>query len=461
MQRLVWGVVATALGACFGTMVLESDAQAAGFATQKFGGEEGNPVTTNPTALYYNPAGIGFTEGIHLYFDQQIALRHATYTHELGPGDPTTAPANLGNVGEAHLFNVFSGPTIAGTMKIGNLALGAGVFVPFAGREHWAQNPSAASTQDPLAVDGVQRWHSVDGSLTFLYATAGAAYKLGPLSIGVTGNFIQSWIELSKSQNLGGQELPNSASEGTATINVKGMNGSFGAGAMLEAIPEHLWLGASYQAQPGLGQQSLKGTFSLTSPTPGNSLPTQKATLTESLPDIFRGGIRFRASRSFELRAFGDYTRWSKLSTQCVVLQGYPCIVYKDGSDATGAGAVLANFRRAWKDTYGGRIGVSYWTSPDVELFAGGGYETGATPNSTLAPDIADANNYQGTLGGRFFVAHYLYLAASYTHIQYENRDNTGQSTYATYKGPTQQGDAGGVYTQWVGIFDLNLEKQF
>ena len=33
-------------------------ALASGFSSAEFGGEHGNVVTTNPTALYFNPAGI-------------------------------------------------------------------------------------------------------------------------------------------------------------------------------------------------------------------------------------------------------------------------------------------------------------------------------------------------------------------------------------------------------------------
>ncbi len=461
MQRLQRGVVIAALGAWLGVTGWQADAKAAGFATQKFGGELGNPVTTNPTALYYNPAGIAFAEGWHIYFDEQVAMRSLSWQHAPGPGDPTMAPSNIGNAGTARLFNVFAGPTVAATANFGALSIGGGLFVPFAGREHWAQNPSAANPMYPLAVDGVQRWSNIDASLTFVYGTAGAALKLGPLAIGVTGNFIYSWVQFTKAQNIAGQDTPNSAGEGRAILDVKGANGSFGAGAMLELVPKHLWLGASYQAQPGLGPQKLKGTFNVTyPPMPADALGLKAATLTQGLPDIFRAGIRFRPVNSIELRAFGDYTRWSNMKSQCVAIAGQPCEVYQNGSDAT-SGQVLANFVRDWGNTYGYRGGISWYASPEVELFVGGGWEEGATPNATIDPSIADANNYQGALGGRFLLFNYLYVSASYTQIIYETRNTTGESLLSTYQIPTQQPDGGGIYKQWIGIFDVNLEKQF
>jgi long-chain fatty acid transport protein len=110
---------------------------------------------------------------------------------------------------------------------------------------------------------------------------------------------------------------------------------------------------------------------------------------------------------------------------------------------------------------------VSVWTSEAVELLFGGGYETGATPDSTLAPDIPDANNVQGTFGARFRLTESLFLTASYTHIQYLTRDNTGKSTlFQDAQGnqeafPTVQQDAGGVYKAWIGVFTGNLEGIF
>jgi long-chain fatty acid transport protein len=55
---------ALAVTAALAILTAASGASAAGFATARFGGEHGTVVTTNPTALYYNPAGLGFSEGV-------------------------------------------------------------------------------------------------------------------------------------------------------------------------------------------------------------------------------------------------------------------------------------------------------------------------------------------------------------------------------------------------------------
>ncbi len=430
---------------------------AAGFATAHFGGEQGSVVSTNPTALYYNPAGIGFSQGTDLYLDGQLALRGMSWQHALAPSDPADPPGGEGaNAGTAHLFNVFGAPALGATTRLGNFAFGAGLFVPFGGRESWQQNQAFASSQFPLAAAGVQRWHVIDGALTFIYGTLGAAYRIGPLSIGVTGNLILSSISFSQAKNPTGSGLPDTLREGRANLDVSGVTGSFAVGAMLEAVPEHLWLAASYQSQPNMGPQTMNGTLAITSPSVNINY---KVGFTEALPDIVRAGVRWRPFHDVELRLFGDYTRWSVNKTQCAALQGYACQTYPDGSDATGG--VIANYRRDWHDTVAFHVGGSYWLKPSVELFAGTGFETEATPDATLEPGLADADNVLVSGGARFLVANWFYLAASYTQLVFFNRDNTGLSDLSNASVPTQQQDGGGKYTQWVGFLDVNVEKTF
>ena len=62
-----------------------SDAEASGFGTARFGGEHGHPMTDEPTAIYYNPAGITQKQGIHVMVDGAIAYRLASYTKSADP----------------------------------------------------------------------------------------------------------------------------------------------------------------------------------------------------------------------------------------------------------------------------------------------------------------------------------------------------------------------------------------
>jgi long-chain fatty acid transport protein len=435
-------------------------AHAAGFAAARFGGEHGNVTATNPTALYFNPAGIAFSSGIHLFVDGTLALRHATWTHAAALTDPAEPAGAMGaNVGKATLFNVFGGPMLGASAKLGDLALGVSLTVPFGGRAHWGHNDKfEGATTFPLAADGVQRWHGIEGSLTFIYLTAGLAYRLGPIAIGVAGNFIRSSMQSTQAKTPTGDGDPDLMREGRAVLDVKGSQGSFALGAMAEVVEDQFWLSASYQAQPGLGTMKLDG--SLTTVYQGGNTPFP-VSFHQALPDITRFGARYKPTPRVEVRVFGEFARWSVMQTQCVGLKDQECAVDSTGADASKGAAVLQNLRRKWNDTVALRAGASHWLAGGTELFAGVGLETAAVPDSTLDPGLGDANNFSGSLGGRFRLMDALFVAGSYTHIQYQNRDNRGASRLADFMPPTKRPDGGGKYTQWIGLLNVNVELEF
>ena len=441
-----------------GTLAASSLARASGFAAARFGGEHGNVTETNPTALYFNPGAIGHAEGVHLFLDGTLALRRLSWTHPVAANVPDPTGAEGANSGTAELLNVFGAPMLGATLRLGDFALGAAAYVPFGGRAQWSQNEDfEGAAEYPLAADGVQRWHSIEGALTYVYGTLGAAYRWGKLSIGASANLVHSSVVSKKAKNPTGQGDPDTEHEGRVELDVSGMQGSFGAGALLELLEQQLWLGASYQAQPGLGPMQLNGT--LTVSYDGESAP-YPVTFDQALPDIVRLGARYRPSPAIELRLFGDMTRWSVMNTQCVAFEDHSCVVDATGADA-GDGGVLLNLRRKWQDTFGVRAGASHWFEPELELFVGAGFETAAVPDATLDPELADSQIVSGALGGRLQLLRSWFFGASFTHLQYLNRDNTGKSELTSAVLPTRRADGGGKYRQFVSILNANVEKTF
>jgi len=453
---------AVAVAACLApcTPVLAS-----GFAIARFGGELGTVVATNPTAIYYNPGALGF-QGTQLFLDGQLALRSLQWTHAAGQGDvPEPAGFAGANYGTASAFNVFGGPMLGATLKLGNVVLGAGAYAPFGGQVHFDRNEAFANTMYPGAADGVARWHAYQAKTQSIYATLGAAVRFGPLSLGATGNLIFSSLSLDGAKNLngGGMGINDLTSEGRTYLDVSGTNASFAVGAMLEAVPDQLWFGASYQAQPGLGAMRMDGTLELdASKALADKTAVRDVSFNQALPDVIRFGVRYRPSAKLELRLASDFTRWSVMQTQCLGIKGKPCTVLADGGAAPNSG-VIVNLRRNWDNTFGVRGGGSYWVVPQLEAFIGAGYETAANPASTIEPTVADADNIAAALGARLEIAKTWFVALSYTHLQFLPRNTTGQSHLAdpTIQLITRRPDGGGDYQQWVGVIDANVSKQF
>jgi long-chain fatty acid transport protein len=89
------------------------------------------------------------------------------------------------------------------------------------------------------------------------------------------------------------------------------------------------------------------------------------------------------------------------------------------------------------------------------------GFETAAIPDATMNPGLADAAHVSGAAGGRLKLSQHLFLAATFTWLQFFNRDNTGKSRLADFQLPTKLPDAGGKYTQRIAILNTNLEVLF
>lgn len=463
-----WLIAVSAAGTALG---LSGHANASGFSTARFTAEHGHPTTSNATALYFNPGALVNSTGTRLLLDGSLALRWASFDHERPepaaglPADALDEPADGqgANYGKATLFNVFGGPSLGFTMQHDSLVWGVGVFAPFAGNAAWDTNDKfKGNTTYPGAVDGVARWHNIEGELRSIYLTAGLAYAFGDFSVGVAGNLVQSSIETVRARNADGSDSLDT--EGRSVFDVEGWHGSFAVGVQY-SDQEKLWVGASYQAQPGLGEMKMTGELKNFL----NGVRTEdNVDFYQSLPDIVRVGGRYRPTPELEVRLFGDYTRWSVFDRQCLSRKNESCRVDSRGAFVAGSG-VIQNFARNWKDAFQVRLGASFWTSEELELFAGLGYDSDAVPDKYLEPALMDGDDISVAAGARIALSDSLFIAGSYTHLYYFPRDNSGDSAVDSPNRvasgeqgvPSVAPDAGGKYTHQVGQLNANLEVLF
>jgi long-chain fatty acid transport protein len=454
-------LAASAAFGALGLVALSPEASASGFATARFGGEHGHPTTFNPTAIYYNPAGIAESEGFHIFVDANVAFRSATFDHTERPEyDVPEPPGAAGaNTGKATLSNVAVAPMIGATGKFGDFALGLGFYVPFGGSSTWDKDEDFENhPRWPGPVDGEQRWYSIEGTLRSFFWTLAGAYKIPNtgLSLGLGLNLIRSSIHTIRARTSVGDN--SIEQEGRSFIDVGDWAWSFGVGAMYEAIPKKLFIGASYQSRPNVaGGMRLDGQ--LHNYFDGESVT--EVDVHQDLPDIIRLGVRWAPRENLELRLFGDWTRWSAFDKQCLVeVDAEECEVNEDGSSASDP-QPIQNLPRDWDDAWGVRVGGSYWVDPKVEIFTGLGYDSNAIPAESLDPALTDFHDISVAIGGRFTIVKQLAAAVSYTHFFYFERNTNGESINAEYVAPSSGPDAGGIYTQRVGVVNVNLEAMF
>jgi len=444
---------ALGLGLCFA--LSPKAARASGFSVARFSAEHGHPTTENATAVYFNPAALTQAEGLHLFADLSVALRRVSYDRTRAPTDaPDPADAQGANVGRAVLVNPLVNPVLAASFKRGKLSLGAGFFTPFGGMVNWNTRPAFAGSRYPGVVDGVSRYHSIEGQIVTSQFMLGGALQVADtgLSLGASLSVMRSWIDDVRAWSGGSNDVTH---EGRSLLAVNGYALGFGLGALYEAKKNALWFGLSYQSRPNVsGGMRLSGSLENDIGGPSSS----HVDVRYDLPDVIRWGARYRPRPNLELRLFGDYTRFSAFESQCAVVSGTPCALQDNGAERSGA-MVLQNVPREFRDSAGVRLGASIWTSPSFEFFSGLGFDSSAVPDSTMEPGLPDWAGASFALGGRLAITPRLRVALSYTHFVFIPRDVHGR--LATYSAPSQSPDASGHYAQQVGVGNANLDVAF
>lgn len=463
-------------------------ARGGGFNVARYAGEHGHAASDSVTSLYFNPAGLALGTGWRIYAEGIFAFRHVSYfrpelaiDNVLDPGDTgagTPVDAMDTNAGTATLNNFVTNPFLGAATDFGvpNLGVGIGFYVPFGGQATWDKNDKyVGDTQYPGAEDGVQRWHTIEGEIRSLYFTVGGAYRLpGPrLSFGAGFNLIRSNVDTVRARTAAGTDDIITANgdlvEGRSHIDVAGTAVSLSAGVIWQPL-ENLWIGASYQSEPGFGNNTQSGT--LTNKLGLSGVEDTPVRLEQELPDVTRIAFRYQPDPRVELRLSGDYQRWSVFDNQCFLDGNMDksmtnCALNEDGSPAAGAQGIIINIPRNWNDTFGLRGGGSYWFTPDLEVNGGISYDSSAVPDETIDSSLLDQNKVITHAGVRWGVMPgQLIIDFALNNVFYFKRDVAARERDENDMGigplpPSSIPDGAGVYKQNVVYANLGLEYLF
>ena len=472
---IFWTVV---IGLC-----LSLPAYASGFFVARFGGEHGHPTTDNPTAIYYNPAGLTLGKGLRLYLDGNFAWRTFTYDRPegaldscLGEADEcgsvtangrvgTPANALNANTGKGTLNNQLASPFIGATYQTGNWGFGVGLYAPFGGSSVYDKVPRVGNHVG--TEDGPQRWWAIEGTIRTVYMTGAVAYRIpkAKLSIGLGLNLASSEVHTSRAKTAANTDdiattfedqsegaepwdvAPNAyLNEGRAVIDVAAKELSVGVGVLWEPA-DKVWVGVSYQSSPGFGESQLEGTGRLIIGVKPEETPD--VTFYQHLPEVWQFGVRWQPNENTEYRIFGNYIGWSVLDNQCALNSA------KGTERSNCETSPLFIAERQWEDAFAVRVGGSYWTSRTVELFLGAGFDQNAVPDKTLEPALFDTDKYTASAGARFvLMEEVLALGTTYTQVFYMDRDVDPADNI-------NEPNSAGNYSQSIGVLNVNVQYSF
>lgn len=407
-SRLQWAIGLVALGAT-------TAASANPFFIGRMNGLRGDPVDQSASAIYWNPGGLA-RPGTRLQLHAVAISRQATYDRDavlngVPEGDPAAANAGLNHTGATGVAPGFAarwgldlGPHGLGPLDLG---LGAGFYVNRAGATNW-RRAFGAPAEHPGAVDGPQRWATINTSMVLYSPTAAAAVRVRPLglSLGVASVYNYVTLDTLKARTPDGAErlVDERGQLAEGRILLEGGQGeqfTWIVGAQW-APDDDLRLGLTWHSA---ADYTLEGTSYITFGTADESVEETRFNL--PVAQTVRAALFTRVTEWLALRPSVVWNDWSMMDRQ---------IAYNIRN-----GQVLMDLPRDFDDTWMGRLRADFYVGPGAVLHGGVGYETGATPEATFEPGLSESPSYEFAAGGTFDLSESLVLSASFFWQQFDD----------------------------------------
>ncbi len=250
------------------------------FATAR--GEAFVATADNPSAIYYNPAGITQLKG-----DQLRAGIYAIYL------DPTFTPPGGGRTYQIRQnFGGIPQLFYTHTLESFPLSFGLGVYVPYGGSVTWPHNTgfNAVATK---------------GSLTYLRVNPVVAYKILP-SLSIAAGAMVNYARIDLEQDL--RPYPSRFAN-FFRFSGEGWSAGYNLGLLWQPV-EKISLGATFRSATTMPFEG-ETKFEL-QPLAGLSTPQERRARADfEFPMTVVCGLSYRPTPKWNLEFDADYTDWS------------------------------------------------------------------------------------------------------------------------------------------------------
>jgi long-chain fatty acid transport protein len=396
-------VLACALATVAGTASL---ATAAGFKINEQGAKAmamANAFVAqadDPTALYYNPAGIAFLKGTQISLGTLIIAVPQT---EFEGTTSITGNLPLGNgtspVSEKAKRDLFIAPTLYATYALESMPLsfGLGINAIYPLAKSWDSSGAFRNQIENLAIKPIN-----------IQPTA--AYRFDGLNLAVAAglDITHTIVTLQKSPYTssitggapyGAFELGELGVDGTATdlgynlgLLWKPRNDlSFGV-AYRSQVTLHIKGDANFLATTpaGLSAIGVDYTALATSAVPfARTRATSSASTTITLPDSLSMAVVWKPTEKLTLEFDAERTGWSSYDKLEIEFDKASKLNVFNNKPSP----------KNWKDAWAYKVGGQYAATPNLDLRAGYAYDTNPIPDSTLGPELPDSDRHNVTLG--------------------------------------------------------------
>ncbi|MBL9215815.1 MAG: outer membrane protein transport protein [Opitutaceae bacterium] len=351
----------------------------------------------NPSAVYYNPAGLAHLDGRRLSAGvYHISLR-SDYRSASG-----TASMDDGYQPVPQVFFSAKDPDAP-------WAYGIGVYAPFGLSTEWPGN-------SPL------RTFALKNEQTYLTFNLSGAYRVTPtLSLGGGLTYNRVDTDLRRALGVFGP---------TDLFRFKGDGDAFGftLGALWRPDVRHSF-GLTYHSRTSVKLKGTTDTIPLVSGEPSEArFP---------FPDVVIVGYSFRPTPQWNLEVNLDWTNWDRFNTVTI---------------AKPSGAVSLPFN--WQSGFFYEFGATRYLRGGWNVSAGYVFTENSTPNDTFTPAVPDSDRSFYSLGTGYESGN---LSA---HLSWHYADG-GSRTVTGSPPSLIGATADGTYENSINAFALSLELRF
>lgn len=345
--------------ALLSALTLAGGAHAAGFAVDTHGGRATGMATAvtahigDPSAVFYNPAGLLHTEELQLVVGDTLILPKLEFTAK----DTGTRTAT-GRI-------VSPPPHLYATARLGDtLAAGFGVFTQYGSTSNWPE-------------DWEHRFRSLRSKLATYFLNPEIAWRPHQrVRLGAGVQVVRATVAIER-------KLDFVDTEGTVSLGGAGWGLGFNAGLQVDVIPERVAVGLAYRSSAALAFTG-RAHFDNIPKELANTLRDQPLRTTVKTPDTAFAGVSVRPLAGLVLAADVNYYRWSNLPDITIDFED-------DGLDQ--------RLPKRWRDTFNYHLGAEYQLLPVLALRAGAVYDPTPSPVDTLTPDLPDSTRLKGAVG--------------------------------------------------------------
>jgi len=380
MNRVVRGCVSRALVA-LPLLALPAAVHGSGFAIESQGaramGFAGAYVAqaADPSAIFYNAAGIGFLKGKQIYVAGAFSVLSTDFTGA-GPFPPAgTVERSDDNVGIL--------PAVYYSQQIGgSTVIGIGLSRPFGVHSKW-DNPD----------DFTGRYICLDCRIGSWSINPTVAYKLADrFAVGAGLDIRLSKFELTRRLMADPNPFPVPTDVAELAFE-SGTEVGVGFNLGLLASPtENLSFGLAYRHEVTIDHdaqadfvQVLTGDKTVDDAVKAALPPSQPGTASFTYPGSIAAGVALRRGYwTFEVDF--QWMLWSSFDAVTLAFASSP------GFNTT--------LPQDWESTWRGAFGVEYLFRDNWELRGGYGYDHSPAPTETISPFIHDADRHTFGLGG-------------------------------------------------------------